>query len=70
MSVPNIDTESSSLTAKQRRAIYGVIICITLGIVASRIATITRDGKTPMLSQRPVEVVHRSRAGRLPDVCD
>jgi hypothetical protein len=50
MSDSIMDSESASLTAKQRRAIYGLIIFITLGIVASRIATITRDGATPMLS--------------------
>ena len=41
---------TTSLSCRQRRAIYAVIICSSLSIVSAKIATITRDGETPMLS--------------------
>lgn len=45
-----MESAAATLTPKQRRAIYGLLICLSLGIVTARIATITRDGVTPMLS--------------------
>lgn len=42
--------EPSELSSRQRWAIYILLVTISLGLIAARIATITRDGKTPMLS--------------------
>jgi hypothetical protein len=44
------DASAAHLSTAQRRAVYGIIISIAIGIVCARISNITRDGKTPMLS--------------------
>lgn len=49
MNTPTNDA-TATLSRRQRQAIYALIICSSLSIVGAKIATITRDGETPMLS--------------------